>query len=123
MAAEPQRLEPRMAGAITGQFGRKDVAYLDGLNEEQRDAVLSIEGPLLVLASTEGSSGSRALSGSSCSDRKGTSRPWILRTFFSRSMHAWWALSMSKPRRRSTSRPCNEIRRDIVIEDIVYIPP
>lgn len=69
------------------------------------------EGPLLVLASTEGSRGSRALSGSSCSDRKGTSRPWILRTFFSRSMHAWWAFSMSKPSRRSTSRPCNEIRR------------
>ena len=67
-------------------------------------------GTLLVLASREGSRGSRALSGSSCSDRKRTSRPWILRTPFSRSMHAWWAFNMSKPRRRSTSRPCNETR-------------
>lgn len=33
-------------------------------------------------------SSSRAFSGSSCSDRKRTSRPWMRRTFFSRSMHA-----------------------------------
>ncbi|KAI0832939.1 hypothetical protein BC628DRAFT_370449 [Trametes gibbosa] len=47
----------------------------------------------------------RAFSGSSCSARKRTSRPWIRRTFFSRSMHAWCALSMSRPNSRSTSRP------------------
>ena len=50
MAAEPQRVAPPAGGAITGQFGRRDTDYLNGLNEEQRDAVLSIEGPLLVLA-------------------------------------------------------------------------
>ncbi|WDR07560.1 UvrD-helicase domain-containing protein [Devosia rhodophyticola] len=38
------------AGPITSQFGRRDADYLAGLNEEQRDAVLSLEGPLLVLA-------------------------------------------------------------------------
>lgn len=47
----------------------------------------------------------RAFSGSSCSERKLTSRPWIRSTDFSRSMHAWCAFSMSSPRRRSTSRP------------------
>ncbi|KKB84912.1 ATP-dependent DNA helicase [Devosia limi DSM 17137] len=39
------------AGPITSQFGRQQQPdYLSGLNEEQRDAVLSIDGPLLVLA-------------------------------------------------------------------------
>ncbi|KAG2369798.1 hypothetical protein BDR07DRAFT_541526 [Suillus spraguei] len=47
----------------------------------------------------------RAFSGSSCSERKLTSRPWIRSTDFSRSIHAWCAFSMSSPRRRSTSRP------------------
>jgi DNA helicase-2/ATP-dependent DNA helicase PcrA len=50
MAAEPQRLERPPPGAITGQLARRDADYLKGLNPEQRDAVLSIEGPLLVLA-------------------------------------------------------------------------
>jgi len=49
--AEPLHLERPKAGAITSQLGRKDAPdYLKGLNEEQRDAVLSIDGPLLVLA-------------------------------------------------------------------------
>ncbi len=41
---------PGRAGPITSQFGSRDPAYLGGLNEEQRDAVLSLDGPLLVLA-------------------------------------------------------------------------
>ncbi len=51
MAAEPTRLDRPSAGPITSQLGRQAAPdYLKGLNEEQRDAVLSVDGPLLVLA-------------------------------------------------------------------------
>ena len=45
--AAPPRPQP---GPITSQFGGGAPGYLGGLNEEQRDAVLTINGPLLVLA-------------------------------------------------------------------------
>ncbi|KAJ7770992.1 hypothetical protein DFH07DRAFT_237990 [Mycena maculata] len=69
------------------------------------DGAAADEGPAPPSASAASSSGSRALSGSSCSERNDTSRPWMRSTFFPRSMHAWCALSMSNPSRRSTSRP------------------
>src|SRR3569623_1963424 len=52
MPAEPQRLERGGDGPITSQFGRPAPAadYLKGLNPEQAEAVLTIDGPLLALA-------------------------------------------------------------------------
>ncbi|MBJ3783775.1 ATP-dependent helicase [Devosia sediminis] len=50
--AENTPLPRPQAGPITSQLGRqqREPDYLNGLNPEQRDAVLSVDGPLLVLA-------------------------------------------------------------------------
>ena len=59
-------------------------------------------GPLIVGSSTMASSDSLGIS---ASPKKGISTPWMMSLSLAKSILAWWRLSISRPRRRSTDLP------------------